>query len=31
MSKYNLVKEDAVDFFWSALRSPNRENILPVK
>ncbi|MDD3262997.1 MAG: HAD hydrolase-like protein [Candidatus Absconditabacteria bacterium] len=31
MSKYNLVKEDAVDFFWSALKSPTRENILPVK
>lgn len=29
--KYNLIKEDAVDFFWSVLKSPSRENILPVQ
>ncbi len=31
ISKYNLVKDDAVAFFWSVLSSPARENILPVQ
>lgn len=31
ISKYNLIKDDAIDFFWSVLSSPSRENILPVK
>lgn len=29
--KYNLIRDDAVDFFWSVLKSPARENILPVQ
>jgi len=29
--KYNLVKDEAIDFFWSVLWTPARENILPVK
>lgn len=31
IAKYNLIKDDAGDFFWSVLNSPARENILPVE
>ncbi len=31
ISKYNLIRDDAINFFWSVLNSPARENILPVK